>query len=125
MFLFDCVFFILRMLFLRSESWNLQHIRIVQAVQQGIHLTLIRAFWLFNFYRVAPHQLTVDGKAAFMLCRDRRAYLNKQVSVGRDTALQIFLHGRSIPKNLSVLTGYLPAIPRIVRVMRRDECDRP
>ena len=87
MFLFDCVFFILRMLFLRSESWNLQHIRIVQAVQQGIYLTLIRAFWLFNFYRVAPHQLTVDGKAAFMLCRDRRAYLNKQVSVGRDTAL--------------------------------------
>lgn len=53
MFLFDCVFFLLGMLFLGNESRKLQHIRIVQAVQQGIYLTLIRAFQLFNFYRVA------------------------------------------------------------------------
>ena len=123
MFLFDCVLFLLGMLFLGNESRKLQHIRIVQAVQQGIYLTLIRAFQLFNFDHVAPHQLTVDGKAAFMICRDWWTYLNKQVSVGSDAALQILLHRCSIPENLSILTGYLPAIAGIVRVMRRVECN--
>ena len=122
-FLFDRVVFLLGMLFLRSESRHLQHIRVVQAVQQGIHLALIRAFRLFSCYHVALHQLSVDGKAVFMLCRDWWAYLNKQVSVGCNTALQIFLHRRSIPENFSVLTGYLPAIAGIVRVMRRVECN--